>query len=116
MADEIKLSDKLFMKKQNIFITFAILFSFGIAAYVANIFTDKNYMFLLRGDGTPYDILFNLVGGHPVIYPLGVIGLFVVYISLRDTIYFSNFLNVKLIASFAYLSVNIFGIIDFAYH
>lgn len=76
------------MKKNNIFITFGILFFFGIAAYVANIFTDKNYMFLLRGDGTPYDILFNLVGGHPVIYPLSVIGLFVVYIGLFYWVYF----------------------------
>ena len=76
------------MKKNNIFITFCILFFFGIAAYVANIFTDKNYMFLLRGDGTPYDILYNLVGGHPVIYPIGVIGLFVGYIALFYWIYF----------------------------
>lgn len=76
------------MKKQNIFITFCILFFFGISAYIANLFTDRNYMFLLRGDGTPYDILFNLVGGHPVIYPIGVIGLFVVYISLFYWVYF----------------------------
>ena len=76
------------MKKNNIFITFCILFFFGISAYIANIFTNKNYMFLLRGDGTPYDILYNLVGGHPVIYPIGVIGLFVVYISLFYWVYF----------------------------
>ena len=76
------------MKKQNVFITFCILFFFGIAAYVANIYTDKNYMFLLRGDGTPYDILYNLVGGNPVIYPLGVMGLFVVYICLYYWVYF----------------------------
>lgn len=76
------------MKKQNIHITFCILFFFGIAAYIANIYTDKNYMFLLQGDGTPYDILYNLVGGHPVVYPLGVMGLFVLYISLYYWIYF----------------------------
>ena len=76
------------MKKQNIFITFCILFFFGIAAYVANIFTERNYMFLLQGDGTPYDILFNLVGGHPVIYPIGVMALFVLYISLYYWVYF----------------------------
>ena len=76
------------MKKNNIFITFGILFFFGIAAYIANIFTDCNYMFLLRGDGTPYDILYNLVGGHPVIYPIGVMVLFVAYICLFYWIYF----------------------------
>jgi uncharacterized membrane protein YwaF len=76
------------MKKSNIFITFCILFFFGIAAYVANIFTDCNYMFLSRGDGTPYDILFNLVGGNPVAYPLSVMALFVVYIIGYYWVYF----------------------------
>ena len=76
------------MKKNNIGITFAILFFFGIAAYIANIFTDCNYMFLSRGDGTPYDILFNLVGGSPVWYPIGVMVLFVAYILLFYWIYF----------------------------
>lgn len=76
------------MKKQNILITFGILFFFGISAYIANIFTDSNYMFLLRGDGTPYDILFNLVGGNPVLYPIGVMALFVGYIGLFYWIYF----------------------------
>ena len=37
-------------------------------------------MFLMRGDGTPYDILFNLVGGNPVVYPLSVVALFLLYI------------------------------------
>ncbi len=68
------------MKKRNIVITFVILLGFCVAAYVANITLDYNYMFLMRGDGTPYDILYNLVGGHPVFYPLGVVVLFLVYI------------------------------------
>lgn len=68
------------MKKENIFITFAILLFFCVAAYTANVLLDYNYMFLMRGDGTPYDILFNLVGGHKVLYPLSVVGLFLVYI------------------------------------
>ena len=37
-------------------------------------------MFLMRGDGTPYDILFNLVNGNAVLYPIGVFLLFVLYI------------------------------------
>lgn len=68
------------MKRKNVPITFAILAFFCIAAYIANIFTDSNYMFLLRGDGTPYDILYNLVGGNAVLYPIGVVVLFLVYI------------------------------------
>ncbi len=68
------------MHKRNIPITFVILLSFCVSAYIANILLDYNYMFLMRGDGTPYDILFNLVGGHPVIYPILVVAMFVVYI------------------------------------
>ena len=70
------------MKRKNMWITFAILVTFCVAAYVANILVDYNYMFLMSGDGTPYDILFNLVGGHKVLYPVSVVALFVVYICL----------------------------------
>jgi hypothetical protein len=37
-------------------------------------------MFLMAGDGTPYDLLFNLVKGNAIAYPLGVVALFLVYI------------------------------------
>lgn len=70
------------MKKKNIGITFSILFGFCIAAYVANITIDYNYMFLMAGDGTPYDILYNLFNGNQILYPLSVIALFVIYIVL----------------------------------
>jgi uncharacterized membrane protein YwaF len=69
------------MKRRNIPITFAILLGFCGAAYAANILLDYNYMFLMRGDGTPYDILFNLVGGNPIVYPIGVVLLFLAYIT-----------------------------------
>lgn len=75
------------MAKRDIPVTFGILGFFCVAAYTANIFTDSNYMFLLRGDGTPYDILYNLVGGHPVLYPVGVVALFVIYILAYYAIY-----------------------------
>jgi len=68
------------MEKKNIPITFAILLGFCVAAYIANILLDYNYMFLMRGDGTPYDILFNWVSGNKVLYPLGVVALFLIYI------------------------------------
>ena len=76
------------MKKKNIGITFAILFAFCIAAFVANHCADYNYMFLRAGDGTPYDILYNLVGGSPVLYPMSVVALFLVYIVIYYWVYF----------------------------
>ena len=68
------------MKKKNIPITFAILITFCVAAYTANVLIPYNYMFLMRGDGTPYEIVYNLVGGNPVLYPLLVVLMFLIYI------------------------------------
>lgn len=76
------------MKRRNIPISFAILTSFCIAAYVANIILDYNYMFLMAGDGTPYDIIYNLVGGHKVLYPVSVVALFYLYITAFYFIYY----------------------------
>ncbi len=70
------------MQKRNIGITFGILTGFCIAAYIANITIPYNYMFLMAGDGTPYDILYNLVNGSKVLYPLLVVALFLIYIAL----------------------------------
>lgn len=56
-------------------------------ALTANLMLDYNYMFLMRGDGTPYDIIYNLVGGNPVIYPIMVVLLFVIYIVAFEAIY-----------------------------
>ncbi len=76
------------MKRRNIGITFAILLFFCAAAYIANRLIDYNYMFLVRGDGTPYDVLYDLVGGSRVLYPLGVVLLFVLYISAFYLVFF----------------------------
>ena len=70
------------LKKENIPITFAIMGGFCAAAYVANVTLDYNYMFLMRGDGTPYDFFYNLVNGSPVFYPLPVVGLFLIWIAV----------------------------------
>lgn len=75
------------MKKKNLPITFAILCSFCVMAYTANHLLEYNYMFLMRGDGTPYDIVYNLVGGSPVFYPIIVVLLFIVYIFAFNAIY-----------------------------
>lgn len=77
------------MKKRNIPITLGILAGFCVAAYTANVLLDYNYMFLMAGHGTPYDILFDLVDGSPVWYPLGVVGLFVIYIVSYYQIYYT---------------------------
>jgi len=68
------------MRKKNMIITYGILILFCVAAYIANVLIPYNYMFLMAGDGTPYDILYNLVNGNRVLYPLTVVGLFLIYI------------------------------------
>ena len=70
------------LEKKNIGYTFGILLSFCVAAYLANIVIDYNYMFLMAGDGTPYDILYNLFNGSKILYPASVVLLFVLYILL----------------------------------
>ena len=79
------------MKKNNIYITFAILFAFGIMAYIANLLLDYNYMFLMRSDGTPYEMFYQLVGGNPILYPLLVMLLFVLYI----IVFYAIFLYIR---------------------
>ena len=76
----IAISGMASMKKADVPFTLGILSFFCVAAYVVNRLVDYNYMFLMAGDGTPYDILFNLVGGHKVFYPVCVVLLFFVYI------------------------------------
>jgi len=76
------------MKKRNIPVTFGIIISFCAAAYVVNHIIDYNYMFLVKGDGTPYDICYNLVGGSPIFYPIIVVALFLLYISAFYGVYY----------------------------
>lgn len=76
------------MKKRNIPITFSILAFFCTAAMIANYALPYNYMFLMQGDGTPYDILYDLVNGNPVLYPMLVILLFVIYIIAFYFVYY----------------------------
>ena len=76
------------MKKKNIPISFSILITFCVLAYITNHIIDYNYMFLMRGDGTPYDIFYNLVNGNKVLYPLIVVALFLIYISVFYLVYY----------------------------
>ena len=75
------------LKKENCIITIAIILGFSVMAYVANVILDYNYMFLKYHDGTPYSIIYNLVGGNAIMYPLTVVGIFVVYAILFYYIY-----------------------------
>ena len=84
----IAISGMASLKKKNITITFAILLGFCGAAYLANHLLDYNYMFLMRGDGTPYDLLMNLVGGNQAAYTIGVVVLFLIYIAAFYSIYY----------------------------
>ena len=36
----------------------------------------------MHHDGTPYSIFYDMVGGNKVIYPLVVVGVFVVYAAI----------------------------------
>ena len=67
------------LKKRSVVPCLALLGLFCGGAMIANAALDYNYMFLRNHDGTPYQILYDLVGGHAVLYPVAVIALFVVY-------------------------------------
>ncbi len=75
------------MKRRNLTQVGLILSAFCVMAFLANSLLDYNYMFLVRSDGTPYEIFYQLVNGHPVAYPAVVVGLFFVYIGLFHWIY-----------------------------
>jgi len=81
------------MKRKNKKIVLGILCGFCIAAYIANIVLDYNYMFLMNHDGTPYSIIYNLVKGNKILYPASVVLLSVLYFQVFATIY--NFLKRK---------------------
>lgn len=76
------------MEKRNIPITFGIITGGCLLAYIANAIIDYNYMFLRRGDGTPYDLFLNLVKGNQILYPILVLLLFFGYIALFYGAYF----------------------------
>ena len=74
-------SGMISLKKRSIGIAYAILSTFVALALLVNLTSGStNYMFLMSHDGTPYSILYNMVGGNRIIYPILVILIFVVYI------------------------------------
>ena len=91
----IAISGLISLKKENFVITLAVLLGFSVMAYVANVILECNYMFLMSHDGTPYSIVYNLVGGNPVIYPITVVALFVIYLALFYFVYLKLIKNRK---------------------
>lgn len=85
----IMISGMASLRRRNVPLTAGIQMIFCMAAYAVNRIIDYNYMFLMSGDGTPYDILYDLVGGHPVLYPLGVVTLFFLYIAAFYGVHFA---------------------------
>ncbi len=84
----IAISGMASMKRHNFWITNLILLDVSGLAYIANKLLNYNYMFLMSHDGTPYSIFYNLVGGSPVLYPLCVVGLFILYTLVYYTVYY----------------------------
>ena len=70
------------MRKENSWITTVILLVVCMFAFIANKILDVNYMFLRRGDGTPYELFYSLVKGNQILYPILVIALFLLYIAV----------------------------------
>lgn len=86
-------SGMLKMEKRNIPITFGIISGFFLAALIADYTIPYNYMFIKGGDGTPYDIFYNLFGAgasvyQKFIYPIVVLLLFYLAIAAFYGVYF----------------------------
>ena len=50
-------------------------------AYVADRLIPYNCIFLISSDGTPCEIVYDLTGGSPILYPLSVVLLFILHIT-----------------------------------
>lgn len=88
-------SGMISLKIKNMWISYVILFGFSSAACLVNTLTGfTNYMFLVSHDGTPYSILYNMVNGNKIIYPVLVILIFVIYIA----VYYLTALLIRYIA------------------
>ena len=76
------------MKLKNLWISYTVLGIFCSLALLANHLIPYNYMFLSSHDGTPYKIFYDMVGGSPILYPMVVILIFVVWIAIYYWIFY----------------------------
>ena len=72
-----------------------MMLGFAACACIAHPLLHYNFMFLGRGVGSPYEVLYMLVGGNAVLYPLGVILLFLLYIISFYGVYYGAYTKVK---------------------
>ncbi len=88
----IAISGMLAMHRRNVPVTFSIITGFFVAALIADYTIPYNYMFIKGGDGTPYDIFYNLFGQswvyQTIFYPIVVLLLFFAYIGAFYGIFF----------------------------
>ena len=76
------------MQKRNVWIELLSFVVFCGVAYIVNVILSTNYMFLVRGDGTPYDVFYNFTNGDPILYAALVIGTLLLYILAFFGIYY----------------------------
>ncbi len=83
------------MEKRNIPFVVGILFVYMTFALIMAYITGKNYMFYFRGDGTPFTIFFDLVGGNLAPYQIIIYVLQCGYIGLFYLVYYYTIKLVK---------------------
>lgn len=76
------------MEKRNIPFVIGVLFVYMSITLVVDYITGKNYMFFLGGDGTPFQLFFDLVQGNLVAYQIIIYILQCGYIGLFYLIYY----------------------------
>ena len=76
------------MEKRNIPFVIGILFVLMSIALVVDYTTGKNFMFFLGGEGTPFDIFFNLVQGNLIAYQVIIYVLQCGYIGAFYLVYY----------------------------
>ena len=76
------------MEKRNIPFVIGLLFVYMSITLVVDYTTGKNFMFFLGGDGTPFELFFDLVKGNLIAYQIIIYILQCGYIGLFYLIYY----------------------------
>ena len=76
------------MEKRNIVFVIGILFVYMSITLAVDYATGKNYMFFLGGDGTPFGLFYDMVGGNLIAYQIIIYVLQCGYIGVFYLIYY----------------------------
>lgn len=76
------------MEKRNIPFVIGVLFIYMTITLIVDYTLGKNFMFFMGGEGTPFDIFFNLVKGNLILYQIIVYILQCGYIGVFYLIYY----------------------------